>query len=285
MTTFTLSITDAPTGDFNLYMRAIRRVPRLTKEQEYELAIKYKEYNDISAAQTLILSNLRFVVYIAKTFKKCNIPLSDIVQEGNIGLMKAVSNFDPYAGVRLASYAVYWVKAAIVEYIIKNNNVVKTILSKPHRKVFFNINKYIKEGEQLTADLVNTIATELCVTTRNVYDVIERMSHREVPFDFTDDVSTNFSLAEILTSSDVDPAKIIEQEQELKWQYEILTKALQQLDARSLDIITCRKLIDPPMTFKELGVKYHSTHQNIEQIEKRAMKKIKNFIQNEVNNV
>ena len=280
----TLSLSYLPVGDFNQYLAAIRSIPRLTEKQEKCLAIRYKEHNDIEAAKQLISSNLRLVVHIAKQYTKYNIPLPDMVQEGNIGLMKAVSRFDPaFESVRLSTYASRWIKYEIIDYIIKNANLIKTILTKAQRKIFFNIGKYMKESTKLTTEMALVMADDLNVDVKDIHDTIARLSHKEIPIETHED--DEYSPGEVLGSIDTDPALLVERDQEAHWRHNLFIKALAQLDARSFDIIKSRKLSEEPMSFKELALKYKVTHQRIEQVEKLAIAKITKYIQQRMGDV
>lgn len=260
------------------YMQQIRSIPRLTIEEEYELATNYINNNDINAAKKLVLSNLRFVVHVAKLYNKYCTSLSDLIQEGNIGLMKAVASFNPNLGVRLISYAQHWIKAAMREYIIRNNGIIRTIMTKKQRKIFFALIRHTTNDSKITTDVINHIASELDVSINEVYDVVDRMTQKCLSYDAPIDKLDNEVFPEdTLSALDTDPADLVEKEQTDIFKHKLLMQALAQLDERSLDIVTQRKLVEEPITFKELSKKYNVTHQRIEQIEKLAIKRIKQY--------
>lgn len=269
------------TDDFGAYMSAIRQIPQLSAEEEYELAVKYKEYNDLNAAHTLIISNLRFVVHVAKQYSKFKFPLLDLIQEGNIGLMKAVSKFDPYVGVRLVTYAAHWIKTNIIEYTMRNRCMVKSITTKAHRKVFFNIFKYIDNFQQVTPAIINNMINDLNVTKQDIYEVIERLSCSDISIDAPEE--SDYGYDEYyplvnLESNSRDPAECLDELQGIENQHALLYKALEQLDEKSLDIITNRRLSTNPMTLTELGERYGVSYESIRQTEIRAFKKIKEYM-------
>lgn len=262
------------------YLSRINEIPILTRDEEKALAYKLHHDNDIEAARTLVMHHLRFVVYIAKNYRGYGLPLSDLIQEGNIGLMKAVRNFDPTKNVRLASFAVHWIKSEINEFVIKNWKMVKIATTKEQRKLFFNLRSKKKDFNWLTQDEAKKIAKDLNVSTKQVFEMESRLAGQDIGFDGadnSDDDSAVTAPSQWLTHEEShDPAVIVEQkETEAKTQNAIYS-ALATLDERSRDIVKRRWLNeDNKATLHELAAEYNVSAERIRQIESQAMKKLK----------
>lgn len=266
-------------GTFDAYLNLVRQMPRLTSDQERELTLKYRDYGDVDAARELVMSNLRFVVHVARGYSGYGLSMPDIIQEGNIGLMKAVKRFDPDIGVRLVSFAVHWIKAEIHEYVIKNWGIVKIATTKAQRKLFFNLRKSKQDIGWLSYDEANAIAENLNVELSDVYEMEKRLSSQDMSFDIpVDDPTSEDSLAyptHYLQQHGADPSDLLES---ADWQghgQDLLTEALAGLDARSLDILTSRWLQDKKATLHELAERYNVSAERIRQLEQNAMKKIR----------
>ena len=264
-------------GAFDSYLSLIARMPRLSAEQEHELAIRYRDYNDLEAARELVMSNLRFVAHIARGFSGYGLPLADIVQEGNIGLMKAVKRFDPDMGVRLVSFAVHWIKAEIHEYVIKNWRMVKVATTKAQRKLFFNLRKMKKDTSTLSPDDAEAIAENLDVDVKTVYEMERRLDGHDVSLEPSGDENDDATIAPIayLEQHGADPAVILENSNWETRQEDLLMDALENLDDRSRDILTSRWLSEEKSTLHDLAARYNVSAERIRQLEQNAMKKLK----------
>ncbi len=270
---------DLSVGTFDSYLNAIGQMPKLTPEQEHELALRYRDQGDVEAARQLVMSNLRFVAHVARGYSGYGLPLPDIIQEGNIGLMKAVKRFDPDVGVRLVSFAVHWIKAEIHEYVIKNWRIVKVATTKAQRKLFFNLRKSKKDLGWLSKNEAEAIAENLGVELKTVYEMEKRMDGHDMAFDMpVDDGSedTNYSSpSTYLDQAHADPAMLLEQSDWKGYEEQLLSDALSNLDERSLDILQSRWLSDKKATLHELAARYNVSAERIRQLEKNAMKKLK----------
>ena len=261
------------------YLQAVSTIPMLKVEQEQELAKKLQEEGDLSAAKQLIMSHLRFVAHIAKSYSGYGLPQADLIQEGNIGLMKAVKRFDPSVGVRLVSFAVHWIKAEIHEFVLKNWRIVKVATTKAQRKLFFNLRKNKKRLGWFNQAEVSTVASELGVSEKEVREMESRMSGQDMGFDLTgddnDDAPTStYSPVQYLTDGSDDLADDIEQQQWQEQSHTRLFSALKTLDERSQDIVSARWLSDDKATLQELAEKYSVSAERVRQLEKTAMKKL-----------
>ena len=266
------------------YISAIGDIPTLTVEEEQALAYRLLEHEDLNAAQTLVLSHLKFVVHIAKNYTGYGLPLVDLIQEGNVGLMKAVKRFDPSYNVRLISFAVYWIKSEIHEYVIRNWRIVKVATTKAQRKLFFNLRSSKETLEWLTDDEAADIAKELNVSKAEVKRMEMRLFSNDLAFDLPvgsvpDD--GDFSPSDWLASNTLDPSQELEQEDYESHNNEKLNNALAELDPRSKDIIMQRWMGDEDEarpTLTELADKYSVSAERIRQIENQAMSKIKDLL-------
>ena len=263
---------------YDRYMQSIRAIPSLTAEEEMELGMRLKKSNDLEAAKTLILSHLKLVAKVAKGYAGYGLPQSDLVQEGNIGLMKAVKRFDPERGVRLVSFAIYWIKAEIQEYIVKNWRLVKTATTKAQRKLFFNLRSMKKTLQPLKSDEINSIAKELNVKPEDVREMEYRFNGNEISLDYGSEESEDdvFRPIAYLKDEAPEPSEKMELDQSEGNSLSSLNKALSALDKRSRLILEERWLKDKDAsTLHELADKLGVSAERIRQIEQAAMKKIK----------
>ncbi|MEN9749987.1 MAG: polymerase, sigma 32 [Pseudomonadota bacterium] len=263
---------------YDRYMQSIRAIPSLTAEEEMALGMRLKKSNDLEAAKTLILSHLKLVAKVAKGYSGYGLPQSDLVQEGNIGLMKAVKRFDPERGVRLVSFAIYWIKAEIQEYIVKNWRLVKTATTKAQRKLFFNLRSMKKTIQPLKSDEINSIAKELNVKPEDVREMEYRFNGNEISLDYGSDESEDDLYRPIayLKDETPEPSEQMEIDQSEGNSLSSLSKALSSLDERSRLILEERWLKDKDAsTLHELADKLGVSAERIRQIEQAAMKKIK----------
>ena len=265
-------------GTFDAYLNLVRQMPRLTAEQERELTLKYRDDDDLDAARELVMTNLRFVVHVARGYSGYGLSMPDIIQEGNVGLMKAVKRFDPDMGVRLVSFAVHWIKAEIHEYVIKNWGIVKIATTKAQRKLFFNLRKSKQNLGWLSNDEAQAIADDLNVDLSDIYEMEMRLGGRDTSFDMPMDDSAEESFsapANYLQQHGADPAELFENADREGYEQELLAKALSCLDERSLDILSSRWLSEKKTTLHELAERYNVSAERIRQLEQNAMKKIR----------
>ena len=264
-------------GTFDAYLNLVRSMPRLTVEEERELTLRYRDEGDLSAARELVMTNLRFVVHVARGYSGYGLSMPDIIQEGNIGLMKAVKRFDPDVGVRLVSFAVHWIKAEIHEYVIKNWGIVKIATTKAQRKLFFNLRKSKQDLGWLSNAEAMAIAENLNVDLSDVYEMEKRLSSHDMSFDMPTDESseeTGFYPANYLEQYGADPSDLLENADWEDHGQDLLSEAMAKLDARSIDILTSRWLAEDKATLHELAAKYNVSAERIRQLEQNAMKKI-----------
>lgn len=255
-----------------MYLAELRRTPLLSKEEELELFDRLNNSDDIDAAKKLVMAHLRFVVHVAKTYKGYGLPLLDIIQEGNVGLMKAVKRFDTSKNVRLLSFAIYWIRAEIHEFILKNWRIVKVATTKAQRKLFFKLRSKKTSTTWLTETEKDNIASELNVKSEAVTIMESRLTGSDVSFDpLTDE---DVSPSEYLTDN-TDPLLKLEYEQDGKTESDKLNDAISQLDSRSMDIIKSRYLSDNKMTLDQLATKYDVSIERIRQIENKTLKILK----------
>ncbi len=268
-----------PTHSIEAYQAAVARIPVLSAEEERELALRLHRDNDLEAARRLVLCNLRFVAYIARSYRGYGLPEADLIQEGSIGLMKAVKRFDPDMNVRLVSFAVHWIKAEIHEYILRNWRIVKVATTKAQRKLFFNLRKARARLGWMSEDEIQTVASDLGVSEENVREMESRLNAHDASFDpFTSaDSDEEIGAAPVvyLTDQRPDPAKELEENEWRAQNEEKLHSALQRLDRRSLDILSSRWLAEQKATLHELADKYGVSAERIRQLENNAIKKLK----------
>ena len=255
-------------GSIEGYIQAVSSIDMLSAEEERELAVRLREDEDLQAARKLVMSHLRFVVHIAKSYSGYGLPQADLIQEGNIGLMKAVKRFDPTVGVRLVSFAVHWIKAEIHEFVLKNWRIVKVATTKAQRKLFFNLRKAKKRLGWFTHDEVQTVANELGVSTKEVLQMEARMSSQDQAFDLTadEDETGNFAPVQYLEdkSSDVE-TDVINNDWDTAASKRLYS-AIKTLDERSQDIIETRWLADNKITLQDLADKYQVSAERVRQI-------------------
>ena len=268
-------------GTFDSYLSTVSHIPQLTPEQEKELAVLYREQGDLEAARKLVMSNLRFVAHVARGYSGYGLPLADIMQEGNVGLMKAVKRFDPEVGVRLVSFAIHWIRAEIHEYVIKNWRIVKVATTKAQRKLFFNLRKSKKGLGWLSKEDAEAIAENLDIDLKIVYEMEVRLDGRDMSFDLPVDDSSEDSIsvpANYLEQHEGDPAQLIEKSDWKGYEENLLSQALSELDERSQDILNSRWLSEKKATLHELAARYGVSAERIRQLEKNAMKKLKGAV-------
>ncbi|MFP6819810.1 RNA polymerase sigma factor RpoH, partial [Acinetobacter sp.] len=269
----------APGVNLGAYISTVNQIPILTAEQEKELADRYFYDQDLDAAKMLVMSHLRFVVHIARSYAGYGLPQGDLIQEGNLGLMKAVKRFDPNMGVRLVSFAVHWIKAEIHEYVIRNWRIVKIATTKAQRKLFFNLRSLKKSSKKLTLEEAQSIANDLNVTAEQVLEMEGRLTAYDAAFeaqgDDDDEGSTHVAPALYLEDNRYDPARLVEEEDYEEQSTSALHNAMEQLDDRSRNILQRRWLDDDKSTLHELAAEYNVSAERIRQLEKNAMDKIK----------
>ncbi len=269
----------APGVNLGAYISTVNQIPILTAEQEKVLADRYYYDQDLDAAKMLVMSHLRFVVHIARSYAGYGLPQGDLIQEGNLGLMKAVKRFDPNMGVRLVSFAVHWIKAEIHEYVIRNWRIVKIATTKAQRKLFFNLRSLKKSSKKLTLAEAQSIANDLNVTAEQVLEMEGRLTAYDAAFeaqgDDDDEGSTHIAPALYLEDNRYDPARLVEEEDYEQQSSSALHHAMGQLDDRSRNILQRRWLDDDKSTLHELAAEYNVSAERIRQLEKNAMEKIK----------
>ena len=274
-------------NDFNLQLSAlstslpsyyslVNRIPLLSSEAEYSLAKQFQETNNIEAAKTLVLSHLRFVIKVARNYRGYGLSENDLIQEGNIGLMKAVKRFDPSLGVRLVSFAVHWIKAEIHEFIIKNWKIVKVATTKAQRKLFFKLRGMKKTDNWMTTREIEEVASKLSVDTKDVEIMESRLANHDLFLDSSEsDQDTAINTAKELTTFEADPFLICQNIEKKEIESEFLRNGLISLDERSRDIVVSRWLSDPKATLTKLAAKYKISSERVRQLEKEAFTKMK----------
>lgn len=270
-----------PIGSLDAYLERVSHIPVLAREQEIELAKRFHDGEDLSAARQLVLSHLRFVVHIARGYSGYGLPLGDLVQEGNVGLMKAVKRFDPTVGVRLVSFAVHWIRAEIHEYVLRNWRLVKVATTKSQRKLFFNLRRYKKNLGWLSDSETQAVAKDLGVTAKEVTEMEKRLTSRDLAFDpapDADEDDNTYSPAAYLSNPDGDPAQQLEREQFDDDSSERLAAALTKLDARSQHILRTRWMTEDKATLQDLAEQYGVSAERVRQIETGAIKKLRALI-------
>ncbi|HVF34601.1 MAG TPA: RNA polymerase sigma factor RpoH [Candidatus Saccharimonadia bacterium] len=265
-------------GSLDAYIGAVNRVPVLTVEEEQALARRFLLEEDLDCAKRLVLSHLRFVVHVARGYSGYGLQLADLIQEGNIGLMKAVKRFDPDQGVRLVSFAVHWIRAEMHEFILRNWRIVKVATTKAQRKLFFNLRKSKKRLGWMNAEEVRTIAKDLGVPEATVREMESRLNGQDLAFDLPNDADDDArpAPAAFLVDHSASPYETLEHDDESDHQLEILRDGLDQLDARSRDIVERRWLADgSKATLQDLADEYGVSAERIRQVEANAMKKMR----------
>src|SRR5690606_983107 len=267
-----------PGNNLDAYISAINTVPLLSAEEERALAERLYFNDDLDAARGLVLAHLRFVVHIARSYSGYGLPLADLIQEGNVGLMKAVRRFDPSVGVRLVSFAVHWIKAEIHEFVLRNWRIVKVATTKAQRKLFFNLRGQKKRLGRLTLDEAQRVADDLGVTRKDVLEMEGRLAAFDASFDLDDSDDDNTAPAPVqyLEAENSDPSDVLEAEDWQSQHQQRMFSALQVLDDRSRAIIERRWLKDDKSTLQDLADEYGVSAERIRQLENNAMKKLRN---------
>jgi RNA polymerase sigma-32 factor len=270
-----------PVGSLDAYVDRVARISVLSREEEVALATRFRTETDLNAARQLVLSHLRFVVHIARGYSGYGLPVGDLIQEGNVGLMKAVKRFDPTVGVRLVSFAVHWIRAEIHEYVLRNWRLVKIATTKSQRKLFFNLRKFKKNLGWLTESETKAIAHDLGVSASEVTDMEQRLSSRDLSFDptpDTDDEEGSYSPSAYLPHPEADPSVAVEREQWDEDTTDRLAHAMESLDERSQHILRSRWMTETKATLHELADKYGVSAERIRQIEANAIKKLRGLV-------
>jgi RNA polymerase sigma-32 factor len=267
-----------PTGNIEAYISAAYQFPMLTAEEERDYAIRLRNHEDLSAARNLVLSHLRFVIRIARGYSGYGLPMNDLIQEGSVGLMKAVRRFDPEQGVRLVSFAVHWIRAEIHEYILRNWRIVKVATTKAQRKLFFNLRSAKKRLGWFNRQEVEDVAKDLGVKPSEVLEMESRLANQDMTFDAPekdDDGEPNISPSTYIKDVRQEPLALLEKQDSETKQQAQLYQAINNLDDRSRDILNARWLAESKLTLHELAEKYSISAERIRQIEKNAMIKIR----------
>ncbi len=269
-----------PVGSLDAYIDRVSQIPVLSKEDEVALAMRFRTEADLDAARQLVLSHLRFVVHIARGYLGYGLPMGDLVQEGNVGLMKAVKRFDPAVGVRLVSFAVHWIRAEIHEYVLRNWRLVKVATTKSQRKLFFNLRRMKKNLTWLSEDETKAVARDLGVDVSDVREMEQRLSARDMSFDPTpeSDEEDTYSPAMYLPASHADPAIEVEREEWDEDSSDRLSIALEKLDERSRTILKRRWMTDDKATLHELADEYGISAERVRQVETNAISKLKGLM-------
>ena len=269
-----------PVGSLEAYINIVNQSPVLSREEEKELAYRFQNENDLDAARKLIVSQLRFVVHIARTYSGYGLPLADLIQEGNIGLMKAVKKFNPDRGTRLVTYAIHWIRSEIHEFVFNNWKIVKVATTKAQRKLFFKLRNAKKTIGWLTEDEKQLIAEDLGVKPKDVATMEQRFASIDMPYDLgsTDSDENYISPAGFLPSPEPDPSMIVENENWLQGKKDQLSIALEGLDKRSKEILMSRWLTDEKVTLKELAKHYQVSIERIRQIEEDAIQELREHL-------
>jgi len=269
-----------PIGNIDAYIQSVRSLPLLSREEEYACAEALQQHQSLQAAQQLVMGNLRFVVKIAQGYKGYGLDLPDLIQEGNIGLMKAVKRFNPSVGVRLISFAVHWIRAEIHEFVIKNWRIAKVATTKQQRKLFFNLRNKKKHLGWLNQAEINSVAKDLGVTPKNVVEMEARMSNYDVAYDPANDdsESSTHAPAAYLSNATPSPEQTVEAQNWENHHNQRLLNALKGLDDRSQHIIQSRWLGDKKATLHELAGELSVSAERVRQLEKKAMTQLKSVL-------
>ncbi len=274
------STMNLPIGNLDAYIYQVNQIPMLSAEEEHDCAVRFQQDGDLEGARRLVLAHLRYVVRVARGYLGYGLPLSDLIQEGNVGLMKAVKRFDPKLGVRLVSFAVHWIKAEIHEFVLHNWRIVKIATTKAQRKLFFNMRQMKKRLGWMSREEVDAVASDLGVSREDVLVMEQRLNAMDASFDplETDDDNQNSyqSPSDYLHDSKNDPAALFEAASSGTQRHERLHLALERLDERSQDILQQRWLSeDKTATLHTLAEKYGVSAERVRQLEKNAMKKLR----------
>ncbi len=277
-----LAAMNLPVGSLDSYIHRVNQIPMLTQEEEVACAERFHSEGDIEAARRLVLAHLRYVVRVARGYLGYGLPLNDLIQEGNVGLMKAVKRFDPKMGVRLVSFAVHWIKAEIHEFVLRNWRIVKIATTKAQRKLFFNLRQMKNRLGWFSNEEVDAVAKDLGVSREDVLVMEQRLNALDSPYDApdADDYDDAFKAPErYLFNSNDDPALVLEKEDTGDQGREKLMFAMEQLDERSQDILQQRWLAEEKLTLHDLAEKYGVSAERVRQLEKNAMKKIRQYME------
>ena len=274
------SLLTGPLGSFDAYAERVSRIPVLSREEELELATRFRRDNDLDAARALVMSHLRFVLHIARGYSGYGLPIGDLVQEGNVGLMKAVKRFEPEMGVRLVSFAVHWIRAEIHDYVLRNWRLVKVATTKAQRKLFFNLRRMKKNLAWLTHEETQAVARDLGVEPAEVTEMEQRLAARDLSFDPApeSDEEESYGPSMYLPAPDSDPAAAVESSE---WDADLrerLTGAVARLDARSQDILQRRWINEDKATLHDLAEEYGVSAERIRQIEAAAIKRLRTLM-------
>ena len=269
-----------PLGSLDAYLERVSHIPVLSREEERDLAERFRAHGDLGAARHLVLSHLRFVVHIARGYTGYGLPIGDLIQEGNVGLMKAVKRFDPTLNVRLVSFAVHWIRAEIHEYVLRNWRLVKIATTKAQRKLFFNLRRLKKNLAWLSAEETAAVARDLGVSPVEVTEMEKRLAARDLSFDPAPEADDEelYSPAAYLPAPDADPAEEVEEAESAEDSADRLRGALNRLDARSRDIVERRWMSDDKATLHQLAGKYGVSAERIRQIESSALGKLRGMM-------
>src|SRR5690348_13445500 len=272
-----------PVGSLDAYLERVSRIPVLTREEEHRLAVQFRDEGDLEAARRLVLSHLRFVVHIARGYAGYGLPIGDLIQEGNVGLMKAVKRFDPELNVRLVSFAVHWIRAEIHEYVLRNWRLVKVATTKAQRKLFFNLRKLKKNLAWLSAEETLAVARDLKVSPQEVTEMEKRLAARDLSFDPVPDTGSEdgdetYSPAAYLPAPDSDPALQVENAEWEDTTGDRLAAAMKTLDPRARDILVSRWTGEANATLHDLAEKYGVSAERVRQIEANAIKKLRGLM-------
>ena len=275
-----LAAATLPTGSMESYISAAFQLPMLSQQEEHDLAVRLRNNNDLDAARQLVMSHLRFVVRIARQYAGYGLPQPDLIQEGTVGLMKAVRRFDPEVGVRLASFAVHWIKAEIHEFILRNWRIVKIATTKAQRKLFFNLRSSKKRLGWFSEQEIQDVASDLGVKPEEVRNMEARLNNYDMAFDADNNDSEDEHVAPVsyLPDMRMEPESVLEAEDTERDENERLYAAMQELDERSQEILRRRWLSEKKTTLHELADEYGVSAERIRQIEKAAMKKLQEKI-------
>ncbi len=284
LTTELRNLSLAPATDsIDAYIAGVSTIPVLSAEEERELAVRLHQHGDLDAARGLILAHLRFVVHIAKGYLGYGLPLADLVQEGNIGLMKAVKRFDPEVGVRLVSFAVHWIRAEIHEFVIRNWRIVKVATTKAQRKLFFKLRGAKKRLGWMNQQEIETVAKDLGVEAKTIVEMESRLNNHDVGFDQpvdADNEDSSYAPSQYLAASDADPARLLEHQDWNSHNISKLSEAMQDLDERARNILAKRWLTEgKKTTLHELADEYGVSAERIRQLENNAIKKLRHALQ------
>ncbi len=268
----------SPGGNLEAYIQAVNGIPVLSKEQEQHLALRLYEDGDLDAARQLVMAHLRFVVYVAKSYSGYGLSEADLIQEGNVGLMKAVRRFNPEFGVRLVSFAVHWIKAEMHEFILRNWRIVKIATTKPQRKLFFNLRSAKKRLGWMNDTEVRDVAEQLGVAPEEVRLMETRLSAHDEAFDAEDDDEDGLSPSQYLENPEHNPASLVEARNTADFEQAQLRTAFEKLDARSREIVESRWLTEKKATLHELADRFEISAERVRQLEQNALRKLKQSI-------